>query len=383
MRNLVLPLELDEMRFCMQDLLLRFLSPLARSLHILRRLCCVSCSFSPQPINHPMNPNRSTLKTNLCVLIVDAALVFLFAARANASAPATNLPPLDAPRSIPCSSPEQPVSSDVEEEGGLGAVYFGFGGVGRADVADSSSSYALSGFEVGASIGPVGASFKRLSFDWNQPADFLPAARGDEPWRNLDEASVSLSWGGPLVDQISYLLLGGASLGYEDQTDDAYSLFGGGIVAIQMSSNWSASAGAILSHHPKVSTDLDFVPVLGAAWRADAPRGLSLSLGIPSTEIAWTFRPGTRIVLDMSSFEGGLYRLADDNPRRPAGYVELLNSSLALRAETLLWNRLGLSFGFVQALDRKFKTYDPDGKNEKSYDVDNASGFIASVSLDF
>ena len=91
----------------------------------------------------------------------------------------------------------------------------------------------------------------------------------------------------------------------------------------------------------------------------------------------------TRLVLDMSSFEGGLYRLADDNPLRPAGYVELLNSSLSLRFETQLWNRLDLSFGFVQALDREFKTFDPDGKNEKSYDVDNSSGFIASISLEF
>ena len=85
----------------------------------------------------------------------------------------------------------------------------------------------------------------------------------------------------------------------------------------------------------------------------------------------------------MSSFEGGLYRLADDNPLRPKGYVELVNSSIALRYETLLWKRLGLSLGVGQAIDREFNLYDSDGKNKKSYDIENKPGFLASVSMAF
>ena len=329
-----------------------------------------------------MNTKSTTLKTNLAILLADLVLLLL-AAKAPAAPNATNHPPVDAPRSIPCSSPEKSVSSDVDEEGGLGAVSFGFGGVARSDVADTPASYALSGFEIGAALGPAGASFKRLSFDWRRASDFVLDTHGLKPWGDLDEASVVLNWGGTINTQIDYFVMGGATLGYEDQTDDAYSLFGGAIVNVRMSPNWSASAGAILSHHPKVESDFDFVPVLGAAWRADATNGLSVSLGVPTTEIAWIFRPGTRLVLDMSSFEGGLYRLADDNPLRPSGYLELINSSVSLRCETLLWKRLGLSLGVGQALDREFKLYDANGKNEKTYEIDNKPGFVATVSMAF
>ena len=308
------------------------------------------------------------------------SLLALWAAHAPA---ATNAIPVTASESIPFSTPEKTVLSDVEEEAGLGAVSFSFGGVARADVADTPASYALSGFEIGAGIGPVGASFKRLSFDWQHTGDFVLDTHGKKPWGDLNEASALLNWGGSITTQSSYFVMGGVSVGYEDQTDDAYSLFGGAIFSYQFTSNWSASAGALLSHHPKVATSLQFVPVAGIDWRASATHGLTFSLGVPTTEIAWIFHPGTRLVLDMSSFEGGLYRLADDNPLRPSGYVELVNSSVSLRFETLLWKHLGLSLGVGQALDREFNLYDSEGDNKKSYDIENRPGFLATVSMAF
>ncbi len=309
-------------------------------------------------------------------------LSFLLLLAANTPA-STNHIPVHASESIPFSTPEKTVLSDIEEEDGLGAISFSFGGVTRSDIADTPASYALSGFDISAGIGPVGASFKRLSFDWQRTSDFVLDTHGQKPWGDLNEAAALLNWGGSITTQSSYFVMGGVSVGYEDQTDDAYSLFGGAILSYQFTSNWSASAGAILSHHPKVATSLEFVPVLGIDWRASATNGLTFSLGVPTTEIAWVFRPGTRLVLDMSSFEGGLYRLADDNPLRPSGYVELVNSSISLRYETLLWKRLGLSLGVGQAIDREFKLYDPDGENEKSYDIENKPGFLASVSMAF
>ena len=308
------------------------------------------------------------------------SLLALWAAHAPA---ATNATPVTAPEPIPFSSPEKTVLSDIEEEGGLGAVSFTFGGVARADVADTPSSYALSGFEIGAGIGPVGASFKRLSFDWHRAGDFTADTQGLKPWGDLDETSVALNWGGLMTKRISYLVMGGLTSGYEDQTDDSFYGMAGGMFLLSLSSNWSASAGALLSHHPKVATSLQFVPVAGIDWRASATHGLTFSLGVPTTEIAWVFHPGTRLVLDMSSFEGGLYRLADDNPLRPSGYVELVNSSVSLRFETLLWKHLGLSLGVGQALDREFNLYDSEGDNKKSYDIENRPGFLATVSMAF
>ena len=301
----------------------------------------------------------------------------------SAAASAAPLAPTTSPLSTPPLSPDLSVSSGDGEEAGLGALSFCAGGIARSDVADTPASYALSGFEIDAGLGPVGASFKRLSFDWQHTGAFVLDTHGRNPWEDLHEASVVLNWGGPITKRISYLVLGGLTSGYEDQTDDSFYGMAGGMFLLSLSSNWSASAGAILSHHPKVSTHFDFTPVLGVAWRAEASNGLSVSLGLPTTEIAWVFHPGTRLVLDFSSFEGGLYRLADHNPLRPEGYVEFDNSSLALRFETLLGNRLGLSLSVGQALNRKFKLYDANGKNEKTYDIENQPGFIASVSMAF
>ena len=325
---------------------------------------------------------RSNLKTNLYVLFVDLAIVLLFAAKAHAAEPVR--PGSAEPRSIPL--PVAEAAADAEsndDEGGFGGLSVSVGGVADSKVANRKASYALTGVEVDACLFLFNGSYKRLQFDWNRIDDFVIDTGGRKPWGDLNEFSFGANWGGEIGEKIVYMVMGGISAGFEKQTDGAYSYYLGSLGLYRLSERWLVSGGVLWSRHQEIRTDFDVIPVLGVTWNPEATNGLSVSLGIPTTEVAWHFNDKTRLILDMSDMEGGVYRLADDNPLREKGYVEFMNSSLSLRFQTRLAKRLELELAAGMPLSREFTLYDHDGKNKETHKVEKQPGFKVALSTAF
>ena len=293
---------------------------------------------------------------------------------------------------VPDFTGDQETSAAVNEPGlsvkeGRNGMYkeveVAVGGIARSTVGDSQSAYSLAAGKFNLGIGPVNGEFKALHFAWDRPDAFVVDTSGRDPWDTLYEVSLGYRHPGEISERLSYELMLGAASGFEKQLDGSLSFSAGGYLLYQLAPKWTLAAGGLYSRHQNVNTDFDFIPIIGISWNAEATQGLSFTLGLPSSDVTWHFNEKTRVILELSSFEGGVFRLADNSPVREKGYVELLSTSCTLRLETLLWDRLQVSAGISQPISREMKLYDHQGKNEKKYDVEKLPGLILSMSLPF
>lgn len=267
--------------------------------------------------------------------------------------------------------------------GMLKEIEVAVGGIAKSTVGGRDSAYSLAAGKFALGLGPVGGEFKALHFVWDRPDDFVVDTKGRDPWDTLYEVSLGYRHPGAISERLSYELMLGAASGFEKQMEESFSFSAGGYLLYKFAPKWTLAAGGLYSRHQNVNTDFDFIPIIGISWNAEATKGLSFTLGLPSSDVTWHFNEKTRVILELSSFEGGVFRLADNSPVREKGYVELLSTTCTLRLETLLWDRLQVSAGLSQPISRQMKLYDHQGKNEKKYDVEKLPGFILSMSLPF
>jgi hypothetical protein len=279
-------------------------------------------------------------------------------------------------------SPEVIAPAEDKSTPGIFMQYT-IGGIARSDVADKGAAYTLgySAFELSA--GSMKGSFKLLRFSWDRPGEYVINTNGRDPWGNLYEVSLGANRGGMITERMSYELMIGATSAFEREPDDSFSFHAGGYAMFAINPKWSIAAGALYSKHQKVETDFEIIPVASVSWNMETSSGLSFTIGLPKTEIAWHFSKITTLTIDTSGFEVGIYRLADNSPVRKKGYVEYSGTTCSLRIDTLIADRIGLTAGISQALSRKHKLFDHEGKNEIRYDVGKGPGFFVSMALSF
>jgi hypothetical protein len=258
-----------------------------------------------------------------------------------------------------------------------------FGGVARSDAADTDAAYTLGCSTLEVMGGPAKGSFKLLHFSWENPEDYIIDTNGRDPWENLYEVTLGANHVGMITARTGYALLLGATTAFERETADSFSFYGGGFGMFTISPKWAISAGAIYSKHQKVEADFEVIPVANVSWNTTTINGPSFTIGLPETELTWHFSKDTRLTATTSGFESGIYRLADNSPVREKGYVEFSGTTAALRLDTLIAGRIGLSTGLSQAISRKHNIYDSEGKNEIKYDVEKKPGFFVSLLIPF
>lgn len=66
---------------------------------------------------------------------------------------------------------------------------------------------------------------------------------------------------------------------------------------------------------------LETMPLAGIQWRTPASLGWSVRLGVPATSIRYRLNGHWAADLDFISPPAGVFRLRDDSPVIPAGYV--------------------------------------------------------------
>ncbi len=258
-----------------------------------------------------------------------------------------------------------------------------FGGIARSDVADKDAAYSLGCSALELSTGSIKGAFKLLRFSWDRPGEYVIDTNGRDPWGNLYEVSIGSNHGGMITERMSYALMLGATSAYEREIRDSFSFYGGGYGMFTINPKWTIAAGALYVKHQKVETDLEVIPVASISWNVGTDSGPSFTIGLPKTELTWRFCKTTSLTIDTSGFEGGIYRLADNSPVREKGYVEFSGTTCSLRFNTLIADRIGLNAGISQALSRKHKLFDHEGKNEIEYDVGKKPGFFFSMEVPF
>jgi len=256
-------------------------------------------------------------------------------------------------------------------------------GVESSKVGDGSAAYSLAGvwLELERCHWQLGVG--RQWFDWENSADFVEDTGGETPWDNFTRLQVGFAQTHRLSDRWSGEILAGITCEFEEELDDSFAAYLGGYGLYQVNSRLMWMIGMFYSRHQEIKTDFDFVPIVGMAWNPGVNQGFSAQLGLPVTRATWHFTSKTRMVLDFTTIEGGVARLADDSSVRPGGYAERISASLALRLETRIGDDVEFSAGIGHSLHRELKLYDSDGGNERSHDIEKGMGIEISISKVF
>ncbi len=278
-------------------------------------------------------------------------------------------------------SPDAP--SQLEAREWKSSLTAGFGGITSSAVGAGGASYDLNWGFVELGFGPLRSSLKVMSFEWDRPDQFPGGAAGDDPWRRLYELNIGWTHTGMISERALYEVVVGAVSAFEKETSGSYAGYAAAYAMYALDSSWTFAAGALYSKHRRVSTQFDLVPIVGIMWNQHVTSGPSFAIGFPSTDITWNFSEKTTMSLEISSIEGGVYRLADDSAVRQEGYVEFRSTTATLRFDTATQRGLGLHLGVSHALDREIRLYDHQGGNRSRYSVEKNVGFTASVSWSF
>lgn len=274
-------------------------------------------------------------------------------------------------------------SAEPDSEPGDAQLQLRVFGVERSSVKSGDASYSVRGARMDLQRCHWKLGVTREAFDWSNPRNFGMDTQGQDPWGSLTSLDLGFTHHVGISERWSGEVLGRASVNFEEETDQSHAFYAGGYGVYQATARLHVLVGFYASEHAEVETDFDLVPLLGVAWNTGAATGFSGRLGIPVTEACWGLTDRSRLVLDLNTLQGGVTRLADDNPLRPGGYLERVHASLGLRIETRIGNTSRISAGIGHSLHREITLYDADGGNARSVDVERGLGIELSFSTSF
>ena len=257
---------------------------------------------------------------------------------------------------------------------------FTAGWAADAEVAGSGSDVSGAGFNLRASYKDFFLSYERIQYSWSN-VERLPFGNGrDDPWDDLNVLTLGYQHNGRINPKWMYFIGGGVSSSFEKEFDDSYSFrgFGGFTYIYSPKLQFTLGAGGV--YHKVRSQGL---PVVGITYNRGATEGLSAGLGFPLTFVAYHFNENWALKTRVVEFDLDIFRLADDSPVHPEGFLERQDLMADLGVEWTPMKALALYVGARYYFRRELTLYDKDGNNEREFDVDNAWGGVLRLSWKF
>jgi hypothetical protein len=257
---------------------------------------------------------------------------------------------------------------------------FTTGWAADAEVDGSGADVSGIGYKLRGRYKDFFLSFERVHYSWSN-VERLPFGNGvDEPWDDLNVLTLGYQRNGKISKKWMYFVGAGVSSSFEKELDDSYSIRGFGGVTYIFSRKWQFSLGAGGVYHKVRSQGL---PVIGVTYNRGATKGLSAGLGFPLTFLAYHFNENWAIKTRLVEFDLDIFRLKDDNPASPEGFLERQDLMADLGVEWTPMKSLALYVGARYYFKRELTLYDNDGNNEREFDVDNAWGGVLRLSWKF
>lgn len=227
-------------------------------------------------------------------------------------------------------------------------------------------------------------SFKgeQTAYDWTDPGN-ITFSNGRDPWDTLYSTELSLSYSHHWNQTWSGLA--GAIVGaeWEEDMEDSYSY--GGYMGFMYRTDFNLSwiVGVSFFQRPE---ETFFFPMLGATWNQGEPgesrAGWSASLGIPKTEIRYSFDNVFDIYCNLE-IDINTYRLKDDSEVSPSGLVEMTGFTGGLFLDIRPMKPLGISLGVMHSFGREWEIQDRNGDTVQNVDIDGTVATRAMVSWTF
>lgn len=245
-------------------------------------------------------------------------------------------------------------------------------------ISDTDASFAYS--EVAAHFEMLFLFFNadHRIYDWEQSTDFAPAADKD-PWDSLTRITPGLQyvktfgrWG--VWGEFAF------SAGFEDGiTSDAWTYNPQLLGFYTANKDLTVYFGAGWLYHPVASL---FYPVFGLAFRHEEKSGLAGAVGFPETMVRYWFTEKWAAKLDFV-WDIRTYRLSDDNPVSPSGYLQLDEKIPGLYIEYCPQKDLTIGSGVRWHLDRTMTVFDRDGDELDEHTVKAGLSVLLAVNFLF
>lgn len=247
----------------------------------------------------------------------------------------------------------------------------------RFDAGSGKVAVSRAGVDVGLSKFTLG--WQTSWYSW-QDTSGLPFGNGrDNPWDALHMLSLRVDHRDSLAGKWSYFVQGSLRTGFEDQVSrSAGAAVGGGLV-YELNDAWSLGIGGYAGWDPTGVSAM-----LGPSIQYRHPRspGFSARLAMPRSEIRYTFDPTWSVWLSLG-LDSGTYRLADDSPVMPRGYLRerRINSGLFLDCSPA--PNITLRFGPTYNFQRRMEIHNSSGDKLQTQDLKPTPGLEAWLEWKF
>jgi hypothetical protein len=253
-------------------------------------------------------------------------------------------------------------------------------GDSELDLDGDSGSYQVTGVRTGLEIGWLVADYAYRQYDW-EDVSLLPFGDGaGEPWEDLHSAALGFSHDEMANQTWGYFARAQATTAFEEEMDDSFGALAlAGVMYNLPEWNMMFRLGAAYSWNEVTSR---VFPLVGVNWGGRGGSGLSAAVGIPLTAVTYRFFEQTAIRARVG-FDSDTFRLADDNPASPEGYLETedIGGEIALLHNLTPTTRLTLAAGYL--FDRTLTLYDSDGEGGAEFDAEEAATARAQLSFSF
>lgn len=248
--------------------------------------------------------------------------------------------------------------------------------LGSADVESGDGEVAVTRTRADIGLSRFTLSWEGSWFTWKNQSG-LPFGNGrDDPWNGLHMLALRVDQRGELSERWSYFVQGALRSGFEKQVSRSVGVAANGGLVYAWDDNWTLGLGGFIGWDP--TSDFAFsstFAMIGPFVQYRHPRapGFSARLAMPQSELRYAFDQqwSTWIGLGISS---GTYRLADDSPVMPKGYVRERQFSTGLFLDYFPLPNLMLRFGPSYYFERSLQIYDSSGEKTDKYDLDPAVG---------
>jgi hypothetical protein len=248
------------------------------------------------------------------------------------------------------------------------------------DADGDAGSFQVMGARAGLEIGWLVADYAYRQYDW-EDASLLPFGGGAaEPWEDLHSAALGFSHDEMVTNTWGYFVRAQGTTAFEEEMDDSFGALAlGGVMYNMPEWNMRFRLGAAYSWNEVTS---QVFPLAGLIWGQGRDTGLSVALGVPLTAVTYRFSERTALRARVG-FDADTYRLADDNPASPEGYLETedIGGEIALLYNLTDTLRLTLAGGWF--FDRTLTLYDSEGEGGMEYDVEDGATARAQLSFSF
>jgi len=255
----------------------------------------------------------------------------------------------------------------------------------QGDVQDGPGSVDISRIRAEASLSRYSLRWQTSRYSWHDKGA-LPFGDGQEdPWSTLHALTFVASHRDRLTQRWSYFVQGALRSGFEDQMDRSVGAAVNGGLVYAWNDTWSIGLGGFVGWDP--TSKFAFSSTFAMAgpfvrYRSHRAMGLSGVLGFPQSELRYTFTPVWSAWVGLG-IDSGTYRLKDDSPVMPQGYVREKYYKAGLYVDITPKRSLLIRFGPTYDFGRRLEFYDSGGGKRRSYDLDAVPGLEARIDWNF